>query len=283
MLLELFILNQLNQEPNLVQHPPAAPPVVMVAQEPENQIERGMQNLEQYLLENPKDIEARFFLGSLYLKTGKPGRAVEHYEQVIRLAPFEETGYIAKSYACVQAKDTEGARKTIDRLFKIHPDSEFGHTMRGYSFSVEGKTEEAIKELEKAGTNGSLLLAMYYWEHGELEKAQKKLEAALEMKPKYSPIYYNIGILDDAHKGVYKRRATPEEAIKAVLVKIRFMRTHNLKEALVGFKELFQDEHPTLTPYELFKMYVAKNGLLIEMGISSNFNPSKKFDPAQLV
>ncbi|HXD33668.1 MAG TPA: tetratricopeptide repeat protein [Pyrinomonadaceae bacterium] len=90
-------------------------------------------------------------LGHLYLQKKNFARALQEYEEAIKLDPSNQTAYSAKGYVQIRVGDKTGqyddAITTLEYLTsKVDPSFTLGHYNLALAYSKKGKSKEAVKE-----------------------------------------------------------------------------------------------------------------------------------------
>ena len=105
--------------------------------------------LTQWLTESPDDTGARLYAAQVSLESGQLKKAIEQYEWVLRKQPDNVVTLNNLAWAYHQVKDPR-ALETVERAYKLKPDSAaIGDTL-GWILVEQGKTKRGIELLQKA-------------------------------------------------------------------------------------------------------------------------------------
>ncbi|MDT8448990.1 MAG: type IV pilus biogenesis/stability protein PilW [Wenzhouxiangellaceae bacterium] len=137
-------------------------------------LERGdlqvaMQKLELALRQDPKHVPAHMALGIVYDTIGREGKALEHLETAVRLAP--EDGAAQNTYAALLCRT--GRFAEADRHFRAALEDPF-----------YGTPDVALANAGSCARRA-----------GELDKAERYLRRAIEIAPENRTALYNLALV----------------------------------------------------------------------------------------
>ncbi len=153
----------------------------------------------------PSNIWFKIYLADLYQKTNKDLDAAGLYEQLVNLEPYNQEYYFKWAYYLVRAGRPESAIKAYDQLEKLTGVNEEVSRHKHTLYLGMGNYKKAGKELEVLiskfpnNTGYRHLLATYYEQTGEKEKAAQVYKDILKMDP--SDAQAKIALAEDAKGG----------------------------------------------------------------------------------
>lgn len=107
--------------------------------------------LENAALKFSDDEKLRYYLGSLYDRSGNIEKGLEQMEAIIRVNPenVDALNYIGYTWT-LKGIRLNDAEKLLKRAIGLRPDNGYIQDSWGWHLFVRGRTHEAIVELEKA-------------------------------------------------------------------------------------------------------------------------------------
>lgn len=131
--------------------------------------------------------------------------------------------------------DAKGARKAFETAVKLRPDFVAARTAWAYMLLLANKNRDAEREAETALTGGGAqnaeaqyVLAVVHSREGELKKALEKADAALAVKPDFSPA---LLLRSEVLISLFMQETTPANAEPVAL------RYAHLKEAAISLEK----------------------------------------------
>lgn len=129
---------------------------------------------------------------------------------------MDETGEkYQKGLSYLDQGRLEDAQSVLASLIRSHPDNVEVHNALGVLYRKRGMLNDAIGEYRKAIALSEKLakdapvgepaaelynnLAIAHRESGEFRKAEEAYRKAITINPKFSPAYYNLGVLYDLY------------------------------------------------------------------------------------
>ena len=156
----------------------------------QDRAEDATKEYELALRARPEDMTLHFGLGQAYLKNRNMEAAVAEFQKVLErnLSNAEANYNVARCYLGLQRADE--ARPFAEEAIRLKPDMLAAHKILGRILIAQGKTKQAIGELEKAASSdedGSLHYQMFlaYRNLQEPAKAQKALEISKQVRARY--------------------------------------------------------------------------------------------------
>ena len=150
--------------------------------------------------QNPESAEAYQRLGDVYAFMNDPNEAVEAYKHAIQLKPDSASVHnsLARYYA-EQGTNLAEALELANTALAMEPKSAIFHDTLGWIYYKKGMLEKAIVELQDASFYApddpriNYHLGLAYSDHGDSDKAYRKLKAAIDTDTTFPEI-------DDAKK-----------------------------------------------------------------------------------
>jgi len=149
----------------------------------------AIQVLRRGLAEGSSMARARGMLATEYLKTGKIRAAITQLKIAIELAPFVAANYSNLGYALCRLGDTESGERQVREAIRLDKNQPKSHYLLGLILLDRG-TPEARDELLLARNEVSaarLALAVYHEHHGQMDEAERQIQAFLRMSPSADP------------------------------------------------------------------------------------------------
>ncbi len=145
---------------------------------------------------NPKDSEAKFYLGLCYLALDRDDEAEKAFDQIAAQAPadVDELYLLTRAYSGVSSA-------MLSHLASLGEDSYRIHQVHGEYFDLQNNPEEAIKEFEKAVElrpdlpSLHYVLGSAYWKHSQLDRAAAEFRRAIELNPRHFMAHYKLGMV----------------------------------------------------------------------------------------
>lgn len=101
---------------------------------------------------NPGNLKAKTDLGVVYAEsTSEPMKGITMLREVVEADPNHEMAQLNLGYLSMKSGQTDKARERFNKVLEINPARIDMYVYIGESFAREGKTEEAIKNLEIFG------------------------------------------------------------------------------------------------------------------------------------
>ena len=157
-------------------------------------------HLRRALEADPELAPARFRLGEVLRKQGRPDEAAEQYRQALRLNPGHAAAHNGLGLILKEGEQVEAALEH----FRLAVGSDFlsaeAHANSGTIFLQEGQVEEATREFHRAlqiepnnpGVYRSLGVAQA--ELGRHQQAVSDFQQAISLKSEDAEAHYNLGL-----------------------------------------------------------------------------------------
>src|SRR3989338_8445760 len=138
---------------------------------------------------SPKDAQAHFYLANIYYELKSRDAAIKELKKTLELKPdyAEAMNYLGYLYVDENI-NLDQAEGLIRKALEIEPDSGAYIDSLGWFYFKKGKTQEALKELERAAglMDDPVIfdhLGDAYLKTGDKEKAKDAWQKSLKLKP----------------------------------------------------------------------------------------------------
>jgi tetratricopeptide (TPR) repeat protein len=151
--------------------------------------DRAMPELEQALKANPQADAVMAMLAQAYVRAKKPASAIALAEARIAKNPQDGFAYNLRGEIQLSQRDYAAAEGSFRKAIEIQPVWQAPHNNLAGLFLVQGKKDEAIKELESAikanpdNLGAYLSIAAIYNQGKDYKKALETYERVLARKP----------------------------------------------------------------------------------------------------
>ena len=165
-----------------------------------NEFPKAIPYLQEALLLQPDDTEARFDLGLCLANTGQPEQAQEQYRQVIQQAPDFAKAYVSLGGMLLKAGDITGAEALYRQGLQNAPGDAALCINLGGLLMKQGRTAEVIDLYEKALESSPNLAQLQYdlgvalLGKGSITDAAEHLETAVKLDPTLVAAHENLGV-----------------------------------------------------------------------------------------
>lgn len=137
--------------------------------------------------------------GTAYVLKGDSDRAIQDYNEAIRLKPNEANDYVGRATAYGLKGDFDRVIKDSDEAIRLNPQAATAYVDRGVAYATKGDYDRAIRDYDEAirlSPNGAL--AYYsrgnaYIEMGGYDRAIPDLNEAIRLSPNFVDAYENRG------------------------------------------------------------------------------------------
>ena len=144
-------------------------------------------------------------MGAAFDRLGRFAQAEAHYRAALKLHPNDPKVWNDSGYSYYLQGRWIDAERNLKMADKLDPENPRFQTNLGLALAAEGKSDEALAALSKAGgpaaahaNLGYLLAAL-----GKTEEARKHYQDALKLQPDLAPVRQALATLDN------KRPPTP--------------------------------------------------------------------------
>jgi tetratricopeptide (TPR) repeat protein len=119
----------------------------------EGRFEEAEAIAKDYIQKAPENSKSHFSLGYLYAHSGQPAKAIEPFEEAMRLNPESRFTAFNLVINCKAAKETERSKRwalaavpLFERLLKLQPDSDNIRVNYAAMLVLGGRNEDALRE-----------------------------------------------------------------------------------------------------------------------------------------
>jgi tetratricopeptide (TPR) repeat protein len=172
-----------------------------------------IKHLEEVVVANPEDLEARLAIAQLYYENGDYSKAIQYAEPVLKARPDDPATLFLLGIVYSETGQTEIAVASLERLVEIRQESPMAQVDRvleaslyylGANYLKLNQVDEAIKVLEGAldidGTDADAFyqLGVAYHQKGENERSVEAYKNAVRFVPDFSEAYVGMATAYDA-------------------------------------------------------------------------------------
>lgn len=206
---------------------------------------------------NPRDGQARLFLGSILAEDGQTPEAIVQLREAARLLPRSAPAHNALGEAFSGAADLKGARAEFQQAVALDPAFAQAHAnlamvllQAGESQSGEAHLDRAIKIFGASpdAAHPHYLRAKIYTERNDIEKGAAELNLAVTLRPDFSEAWSDLGqarktLLDDNGAFAAFRRSVeldPENAISQYRLGAEYLARGEAHDAVRHLREAYR-------------------------------------------
>jgi Flp pilus assembly protein TadD len=191
------------------------------------------------LANNPKAWVGRNNLGVVFTQRGQIEKALEQFQEGLRINANYELTHYNLGLALVQSGQLTGAMDQFQKALEINPNYAEAHNDLGLALLQKGQLGEAMDQFQKAlGINPNFAeahnnLGLALLQRGQLDEATEQFRKALESKPDFAEAHQNLGV-------AFSQKGQLDEAInqfqKALEVNPNLFEAHQNLGAAFGQK-----------------------------------------------
>ncbi|MFH1951119.1 MAG: tetratricopeptide repeat-containing serine protease family protein [Pseudomonadota bacterium] len=172
----------------------------------------------------PKDADAWTFLGLAYVNSGQTAKAVDAFQQSLRINPEHAIAWNNLGTAYADSGQTAKAVDAFQQSLRINPEDAYPWNNLGVNSAKAGQTAKAIDAFQQSlrinpeDASAWNNLGAAYADSGQTAKAIDAYKQSLRINPEYATAWYNLGIVyrqsgrTDQVMEVYKRLKTIDPA-----------------------------------------------------------------------
>lgn len=155
---------------------------------------------EQVLAIQPNSAEAHGNLGSVLLKVGKVKEAIAHHRRALALMPDNAKAYYNLAIALYEQKQDQEAIDLYQQAIALQSDYANAHHNLGMALYRQAQPEEAIAcyrqavQLEPNHASAHNSLAVALYQQNKLDEAIEHYQQAIALHPGYVNAHDNLGI-----------------------------------------------------------------------------------------
>jgi spermidine synthase len=138
--------------------------------------------------------------GTAYAKLGQYQRAIEDFNQAIRLEPDDALAYNSRGFAYNQLGQYQLAVKDFNQAIRLEPDDALAYNSRGFAYNQLSQYQLALDDFNKAISLQPDDVAAYnnrgvaYTQLGQYQLALDDFNKAISLKSNYADAYANRGV-----------------------------------------------------------------------------------------
>ena len=138
-------------------------------------------------------------MGNSYANKGEYDKAIEAYQQAIKLNPKSESAYNNMGLSYSIKGEYDKAIEAFQQAIKLNPKDDSAYCYMGLSYGGKGKYDKAIETLQEAiklnpkHDSAYYYMGLSYDNKGEYDKAIEAFQQAIKLNPKYDSAYHNMG------------------------------------------------------------------------------------------
>lgn len=206
---------------------------------------------------NPRDGQARLFLGSILAEDGRTPEALAQLREAARLMPRSALAHNALGEAFNGAGDLNGARSEFAKAVALDPAFAQAHANLALLLLQAGEPEAATGHLDRAikifgntpdAAHPHYLRAKIYTGRNDIERAAAELRQAVALRPDFPEAWSDLGqarkaLLDDDGAFAAFRRSVeldPENAISQYRLGAEYLRRGEAPGAVRHLRESYR-------------------------------------------
>lgn len=168
-------------------------------------IQEAVDTVEKAVALEPNFMDGQLFLGSLYLRLGKPDRGIAALRKILDLNPesIQARQVLAKCY--IAKKDPVTALGLLDQVVAKAPRFVAAYYAASDLLTEMGRFDAAIGRMRQLlEINPDAYLAQYeigriLLQQGKIEEAHTAIGKALAMNPKVRSAHFNLALIAEGH------------------------------------------------------------------------------------
>ncbi len=226
---------------------------------------------------NPRDGQARLFLGSLLTEDGHVSEAVPELKEAVRLMPRSAVAHNALGEAFEAAGDRKGARAEFEQAVALDASFAQAHASLALVLLESGESAAAAGHLDRAirlfgnspdAAHPHYLRAKIHTERNEIEKAEADLKRAVLLRPDFPEAWSDLGqareVLqdDDGALAAFRRSVEldPENAIAQYRLGAAYLRRGDPHQAVVHLRESYRLDPRNQSTLHSFQLALRQDG-----------------------
>ncbi len=164
-------------------------------------LEQAAAAFEQVIVAKPKEPEAYYNLGTLYLRRNELEKAQQYLEEAVELRPNHPEAWNNLGMIAAQQGHVEDAVRDFRQSLQARPGYATALLNLGNLYRRQGNYAEAEKllthalEVEPQNPEVSYALGMLYARQEKLSQAEQYLQQAVHLRPGYADALNNLGVL----------------------------------------------------------------------------------------
>jgi Flp pilus assembly protein TadD len=226
---------------------------------------------------NPRDGQARLFLGSILAEDGHVPEAVAQLKEAVRLMPRSAEAHNALGEAFQAGGDRKGARAEFEQALALDPAFAQAHASLALILLESGESAAAAGHLDRAirlfgdspdAAHPYYLRAKIHTDRNEIEKAEADLKRAVSLRPDFSEAWSDLGkareVLqdDDGALAAFRRSVEldPKDAIAQYRLGAAYLRRDEPHQAVVHLRESYRLDPRNQSTLHSFQLALRQDG-----------------------
>ena len=195
--------------------------ILGVAYDKSGQVEKAIEAYQQALRIHPENAGAWDFLGNAYGQSGQQAQAIEAYQQAARIDPEFSRAWIGLGIAYFRSKLTEKAVEAYQQALRIDPELAVAWKFLAFAYDQSGQTAKAFEAFLQAlriDPNDASTwdsLGFAYIDSGQLTHAIVAFEQAVRIDPEFSRAWAGLGMAYH-HSGQRKKAIEVYQRLKNI-------------------------------------------------------------------
>jgi tetratricopeptide (TPR) repeat protein len=164
-------------------------------------LDQAEESFKQVVASKPRNAEAYYNLGTLYLRRKSPADARRYLEQAIDLQPNYPEAWNNLGMIAAEEGHGDEAIRNFQRSLQLRPNYAVALVNLGNLYRRQGNNDDARKLLTDAlasepnDPEANYSMGMLYARQDQLQDALQYLEKAVSVRPDYADALNNLGVL----------------------------------------------------------------------------------------
>jgi len=161
---------------------------------------KAIEAYQQALRINPEHAEAWYNLGNAYDNAGQSAKAIEAYQQAVRIDPEFSWAWNNLGNAYDNAGQSAKAIEAFQQALRINPEYAKAWNNLGVTYVTAGQSAKAIEAYQQAVRINPEFsgawnnLGLAYGNAGQSAKAMEAFQQSLRINPEYAEAWNNLGV-----------------------------------------------------------------------------------------
>jgi tetratricopeptide (TPR) repeat protein len=172
--------------------------------------DRAIQDFDQAIRLHPNDAYAFNGRGNAYNDKGDYDTAIQDFDEAIRLIPYYGYAFNGRGNAYNDKREHDRAIQDYDQAIRLNPNLVYAFNGRGNAYNSNGKYDRAIQDFDQAiRLNPNYAYAFNgrgnaYNDKSDYDRAIQDYDQAVRLNPNYADAFFNRGNAYNS-KGDYDR------------------------------------------------------------------------------
>src|SRR5579859_384086 len=204
--------------------------------EKQGKLDAAIQEQDRALAVDPKSVQARINLISLYGRTGQTEKAEQNFQEAVRLNPNRADAYYNHGVLLMRQNKFPEAEQAFRQALRINPFYAEAHNNLGVLLERKGRTEDALAEYEAALQCRPTYRLAHYHLATILARQGKYDEAIAQLLPTRTPQDESTPVYLYALAIAYGRKGDRENALKYMRMARDQAAARNQSQLLAGIE-----------------------------------------------